>query len=227
MAFHHAHVDVVSGTSVSWQWIWLCARRAGSARARRARRAIGRECYASRGPAKKPHILLRLDGAAGFLEARFDAWITGVSAVNRMLTAAATSVRGRRQPPPPEFVHFLLDRGADPNLVQWVERREASMVFMSPLAAVIFGRFRSMCQLLLDRGADRRGPPMQKGSIHWAGLALIPIFAAVQVMAEQDDMTMLEWCLDCGADINQCAVVVYDGGYCDVTPVLIYLHYVD
>ncbi|KAK7752839.1 hypothetical protein SLS62_005181 [Diatrype stigma] len=156
-----------------------------------------------------------------FLEAGFDAWITGVSAVDRILMGAAKA-SGGAQPPPLNFVHFLLDRGADPNSVHWVEGQKASI---SPLTAAIFTQSPSMVRLFLERGADIRGPQMPIELKCWPGLAQIPIFAAVQSMAQQrGGRDMVQLCLDCGADINQGAVVKYDGGYYNVTPVLVYLH---
>lgn len=167
-----------------------------------------------------------------FLEAGFDAWITKVSAVDRMLIAAAKDSGGQgtpAPPPPPKVVHYLLDRGADPNLLHFVKYNndyECPYGIMTPLSAAISARSPSMARLLLERGADIRGPPITKESKTWDWVAHIPIFAAVQVMAEQDSRDMVELCLEYGADINQCAVVGYNGGYCNVTPVLIYLYYV-
>lgn len=160
-----------------------------------------------------------------FIEARFGEWICTVSsAVDRMLLAAASAGDDDdNAPPTTDFVRFLLNKGAHPNLVQAVPKQD---IFMCPLSAAIFGRSPSMVRLLLSRGADIRGAVMKKEK-YLMGLSRIPIFAAVQVMAEEGSIRsrdMVQLCLDNGADINQCAAVRHSGGYINVTPVLVYLH---
>jgi len=98
-----------------------------------------------------------------------------------------------------DSVRSLLDAGADPNHVQSLHRSEVST---SVLSAALLSHRPDLFRLLVERGADVNGVPSPGLNHHRLPLH-VPVCAAAFIMAAAgEDTTLMQLCLDCGADIN-------------------------
>lgn len=96
-----------------------------------------------------------------------------------------------------DTIRLLLGQGSDPNSLT-----KMADSWSSPLSAAIAKDNATVFELLLQNGADIRGPALtETGGAEWAPLHL-PIFAAAKVMARHG-MAYMQRCLDLGVEINQ------------------------
>ncbi|RDL40747.1 uncharacterized protein BP5553_00726 [Venustampulla echinocandica] len=104
-----------------------------------------------------------------------------------------------------DTVRILLDEGAQLDRLEPIGEHTLA----SPLSAAIMENSTSLFDLLIERGANIHGTEeyytFNKGLRHEYPFSIplhIPVFAAAQVMAKQG-VTMMQRCLDSGADINR------------------------
>jgi len=119
-----------------------------------------------------------------------------------------------------DIVRLLLDKGANPNQLQFCQ----GIITMSPLSSAIMANSVPLFNLLLESGAKIDGTDFRavtRRALH------IPIFAAAQAMARHaHGRQMMQLCLDNGANINRRATSMFNSNKYisrDTTPVLIYL----
>lgn len=97
-------------------------------------------------------------------------------------------------------VRILLESGAAPNHVRIGGQDKPST---SPLSAALLKNRPDMFRLLLERGANVHGVPVQNPL---PSLPLhVPILAAAYAMATSTSTSQMKLCVEHGADINVCA----------------------
>jgi hypothetical protein len=163
-----------------------------------------------------------------FLKTRLDSEVkksAGVATEDQML------VRVIKAGASPEVVISVLDQEPDPNQI-WPAKKHR--IIMSALSAAMFADSPQVFSLLLSRGADVHGKEFKRPTVR---AQHIPIFAAAHIMAtESHGISMIDMCLENGADINHRSPITGSYGavashrrwvrsddYCNATPVYVYL----
>ncbi|KAK3332904.1 hypothetical protein B0T19DRAFT_113290 [Cercophora scortea] len=103
---------------------------------------------------------------------------------------------------PMDILQDIIRDGADPNRRSH-ENLGLTRTAICPLSAAIFRGSKPLFLLLIEHGADIHGQRDEgKDSMLRSGLH-IPVFAAARAMAvEEQGQTMMQLCLESGADIN-------------------------
>lgn len=122
-----------------------------------------------------------------------------------------------------DSVRILLDAGANPNFVHYDVKLE---IFSSPLSVALRSHRPDLFRFLIERGADVNGVTHPSHLNPYCLPLQVPACAAAFIMAEPgEDTSLLQLCLDCGANINIHVPYIrpQDNTLCFATPLLLFV----
>lgn len=127
---------------------------------------------------------------------------------------------------PIDIISAMLDRGADPDQLTYVGQQTK----LSPLSAAIKLNNEPVFDMLIEKGANIHGPPVEviwntPHAYPYSRSSQVPIFAAVETIGHFET-SLLQKCVQLGADINATSWVLpqTDWNYADTTtPLLTYI----